>query len=43
MKKLLQYFGSVQGVAHAGLSDLQLVEGINKSIALKIYRHFHEQ
>lgn len=42
-KKLLQYFGSAQGVARAGLSDLQLVEGINKSIALKIYQHFHDQ
>lgn len=42
-KKLLQYFGSAQGVAHAGLSDLQLVEGISKAIALKIYQHFHDQ
>jgi excinuclease ABC subunit C len=42
-KKLLQYFGSAQGVAHAGLTDLQLVEGINKSVALKIYQYFHEQ
>jgi|CryBogDrversion2_8_1035294.scaffolds.fasta_scaffold00360_7 excinuclease ABC subunit C len=42
-KKLLQYFGSAQGVAHAGLADLQLVEGINKAVALKIYQHFHEQ
>ena len=40
-KKLLQHFGSVQGVAQAGLSDLQLVEGINKLVALKIYQHFH--
>jgi excinuclease ABC subunit C len=40
-KKLLQHFGSVQGVAQAGLSDLQLVEGINKQVALKIYQHFH--
>lgn len=42
-RKLLQYFGSAQGVAHAGLSDLQLVEGISKAIALKIYQHFHDQ
>ena len=42
-KKLLQYFGSAQGVAKAGLADLQLVDGINKSVALKIYQHFHEQ
>ncbi|MBY0281650.1 MAG: excinuclease ABC subunit UvrC [Alphaproteobacteria bacterium] len=42
-KKLLQYFGSVQGVAQAGLTDLQLVEGVNKSVALKIYQYFHEQ
>jgi excinuclease ABC subunit C len=42
-KKLLQHFGSAQHVAKAGLADLQLVEGINKTVALKIYQHFHDQ
>ncbi len=42
-KRLLQHFGSAQHVAKAGLADLQLVEGISKAIALKIYQHFHDR
>ncbi len=42
-KKLLQHFGSAQHVAKAGLADLQLVEGVSKSIAMKIYQHFHDR
>ncbi|RZI46472.1 excinuclease ABC subunit UvrC [Candidatus Finniella inopinata] len=41
-KLLLQHFGSAQGVATAGLSDLEVVKGISRSVALKIYQHFHE-
>ncbi len=40
-KDLLHYFGSAKAVAAAGLSDLQKVEGISKSIAQTIYDHFH--
>ena len=42
-KLLLQHFGSAQNVATAGLSDLELVKGISRSVALKIYQHFHEE
>ncbi len=41
-KLLLQHFGSAQGVSTAGLSDLEVVKGISRSVALKIYQHFHE-
>lgn len=42
-KALLHHFGSVRGVATASLQDLQLVPGINKSVAKKIYAYFHEK
>ena len=38
---LLYRFGSTRAVADAGLNDLQGVGGINRKIALLIYRHFH--
>lgn len=40
-KALLMHFGSGQAVARAGLLDLESVAGINKSVAKKIYDHFH--
>ena len=40
-KLLLNHFGSAQGVAKAALADLEAVKGISKSIAKKIYDHFH--
>jgi excinuclease ABC subunit C len=42
-KALLQHFGSAKGVALASLQDLQLVSGINKFVAKKIYAYFHEK
>lgn len=40
-KALLLHFGSGQAVGRAGLSDLENVVGISKSVAKKIYDHFH--
>jgi excinuclease ABC subunit C len=42
-KALLLHFGSAQAVARAGLTDLTQVEGINETVAKKIYDHFHGQ
>lgn len=42
-KALLHHFGSARGVASASLQDLQLVPGINKYVAKKIYAYFHEK
>ncbi|MEZ5829764.1 MAG: excinuclease ABC subunit UvrC [Dongiaceae bacterium] len=40
-KALLLHFGSARAVARAGLTDLCAVEGINETVAKKIYDHFH--
>ena len=40
-KALLLHFGSARAVARAGLADLCAVEGINETVAQKIYAHFH--
>lgn len=40
-KALLTHFGSGKAVADAGVDDLQKVDGISKSMAQKIYDHFH--
>ncbi len=42
-KALLHHFGSARGVSLASLQDLQLVPGINKFVAKKIYAYFHEK
>ncbi len=42
-KALLHHFGSAGAVAQAGLVDLEVVEGINKTIANKIYDWFHSE
>jgi len=42
-KALLQHFGSAKGVSLASLQDLQLVPGVNKFVAKKIYAYFHEK
>jgi len=42
-RALLMHFGSARGVAAAGLSDLETVEGISKAVAKKVYDHFHAQ
>lgn len=40
-RALLHHFGSARDVAGAGLADLELVEGISRAVAKKIYDHFH--
>jgi excinuclease ABC subunit C len=40
-KALLHYFGSAKAVAAAGVEDLERVQGVSKSMAQKIYDHFH--
>ncbi|WP_119166900.1 excinuclease ABC subunit UvrC [Algihabitans albus] len=40
-KALLLHFGSARAVQRAGLTDLEAVEGISKTVAKKIYDHFH--
>jgi excinuclease ABC subunit C len=42
-KALLHHFGSARGVSSASLQDLQLVPGINKFVAKKIYAYFHDK
>jgi excinuclease ABC subunit C len=42
-RALLLHFGSARGVAAAGLTDLESVAGINKTVAKKVYDHFHGQ
>lgn len=40
-KALLHHFGSARAVAEAGLGDLEVVRGISRQVARKIYDHFH--
>jgi excinuclease ABC subunit C len=40
-KALLLFFGSAKAVSSAGIEDLQSVEGISRTVAQKIYDHFH--
>lgn len=40
-RALLQHFGSAKAVEGAGLKDLEMVQGIDKSLAKKIYDYFH--
>jgi excinuclease ABC subunit C len=39
---LLHHFGSARGVARAGLAEIERVAGISKTVAKKVYDHFHE-
>ncbi len=41
-RALLNHFGSPKAVQEAGLSDLERVEGISRSVAQKIYSFFHQ-
>ena len=38
---LLHHFGSARAVGRAGLGELERVSGISKTVAKKIYDHFH--
>lgn len=40
-RALLEHFGSARGVARAGLSDLETVGGISRTVAQKVYDFFH--
>lgn len=40
--KLLNFFGSLDGLKSASIEELQQVEGINKKVAEKIYSFFHK-
>lgn len=40
-RALLLHFGSARAVARAGLADLEAVEGISRTVARKVYDHFH--
>ncbi len=42
-RALLHHFGSARNVSKAGLEDLELVDGISKAVAKKIYDHFHAE
>ena len=42
-RALLHHFGSARGVARAGLADLERVSGISKTVAKKVYDHFHAE
>ncbi len=41
-RALLNHFGSAAGASKAGLADLEAVAGISKTVAKKIYDHFHD-
>ena len=38
---LLHHFGSARAVARAGLGEIERVAGISKTVAKKVYDHFH--
>ena len=42
-KALLHHFGSARAVSEAGLADLEAVEGISRTMAKKLYEHFHPE
>jgi excinuclease ABC subunit C len=41
-RALLNHFGSGTAVSKAGLADLEAVDSISKTVANKIYDHFHD-
>ncbi len=40
---LLKHFGGIQGIARAGIIDLERFEGISRTLAEQIYAAFHEE
>jgi excinuclease ABC subunit C len=41
-KALLHHFGSARAVSRAGLTDLESVDGVSKTVAKRIYDYFHD-
>lgn len=41
-RRLLKAFGGIRQVSRAGIDDLSRINGISRSMAQKIYEHFHE-
>lgn len=41
-RRLLKAFGGIRQVSRAGIEDLARINGISRSMAQKIYDHFHE-
>jgi excinuclease ABC subunit C len=39
---LLHHFGSARAVARAGLAEIERVTGISRTVAKKVYGHFHD-
>ena len=42
-KALLHHFGAAKAVAEASITDLEAVNGINRSIATRLYDWFHTE
>jgi excinuclease ABC subunit C len=42
-RALLDRFGSARGVSRAALAELELVDGVNKELARRIYDYFHDK
>ena len=42
-RALLNHFGSAKAIEGASLDDIKNVEGINDSIAEKVYNYFHRK
>jgi excinuclease ABC subunit C len=42
-RALLNHFGSAISIGRAGLADLETVDGISKTVAKRIYDHFHAE
>lgn len=42
-RALLHHFGAASSVARAGLHDLEAVDGISRTVAKRIYEHFHSE
>jgi hypothetical protein len=41
-RALLDRFGSARGVSRAALAELEVVDGVNKELAKRIYDFFHD-
>ena len=39
-KALLEHFGSIRAISKAGISELEMVDKMNKETAMEVYKHF---